>query len=67
MNSKKLLPAWYGGDIGNNCNALCGVGHLSYAGFIFPKNTKIMSTNTLSKEAEMRLMDFFNKTVDPKC
>jgi hypothetical protein len=25
-----------------------------------------MSTNTLSKEAELRLTDFFNKTVDPK-
>jgi len=25
-----------------------------------------MSTNTLSREAEIRLLDFFNKTVDPK-
>ena len=25
-----------------------------------------MSTNTLSKEAEARLIDFFNKSVDPK-
>jgi hypothetical protein len=25
-----------------------------------------MSTNTLSKEAETRLIDFFNKSVDPK-
>ena len=24
-----------------------------------------MSTNTLSKETELRLTDFFNKTVDP--
>lgn len=24
-----------------------------------------MSTNTLSKEAELRLTDFFNKTIDP--
>lgn len=30
---KKSLPVWYGGGIGNNRNALCGVGHLSYAGF----------------------------------
>jgi len=37
MNTTKLLPVWYGGGIGNNCNALCSVGHLSYAGFIFPK------------------------------
>lgn len=37
MNSIKLLPVWYGGGIGNNCNAFNGVGHLSYAGFIFPK------------------------------
>jgi hypothetical protein len=25
-----------------------------------------MSTNTLSKEAETRLMNFFNNTIDPK-
>lgn len=25
-----------------------------------------MSTNTLSKEAEIRLMDFFNHTIDPE-
>jgi hypothetical protein len=25
-----------------------------------------MSTNTLSKEAEIRIIDFFSKTVDPK-
>ena len=25
-----------------------------------------MSTNTLSKEAKTRLIDFFNKSVDPK-
>ncbi|MCV9933342.1 hypothetical protein OIU80_13710 [Flavobacterium sp. LS1R47] len=25
-----------------------------------------MSTNNLSKEAEARLRDFFNKTIDPK-
>jgi len=37
MNSKKLLPVWYGGGIGNNRNAFYGVGHLSYTGFIFPK------------------------------
>ena len=37
MKSKKILPAWYGGGIGNNRNAFDGVGHLSYAGFfIFP-------------------------------
>jgi hypothetical protein len=32
---EKLLPAWYAGGIGNNRNALCGVGQLSDAGFIF--------------------------------
>ena len=37
MISKKLLPVRYGGGIGNNCNALCGVGHLSCAGS-FPKH-----------------------------
>jgi hypothetical protein len=30
----------------------------------FPK-VKIMSTNTLSKETELRLTDFFNKSIDP--
>jgi len=37
MKSKKLLPVWYGGGIGNNRNVLCNVGHLSHAGFIFLK------------------------------
>lgn len=38
MTFKKLLPVWYGGGIGNNCNALIGVGHLSHCGlYIFPK------------------------------
>ena len=37
MNSIKLLPVWYGGGIGNNCNALKGVGQLTHAGFIFLK------------------------------
>ena len=64
MISKKLLPVRYGGGIGNNCNALCGVGHLSCAGS-FPKH-KDMSTNTLSKEAEKRLTDFFNHTIEPE-
>ena len=40
MTSKKFLPVWYGGGIGNNCNAFNGVGHLSYAGFIFSLNVK---------------------------
>lgn len=65
MNTKNFLPVWYGGGIGNNRNALCSVGHLSYAGFIFPK-CKIMSTNTLSKEIQLRLTDFFNESIDPK-
>lgn len=56
---------WYGGDIGNNRNALCSVGHLSYAGFIIPK-CKIMSVNTLTKETELRLNEFFNQATDPK-
>jgi len=37
MTSKKLLPVWYGGGIGNNRNTSVSVGHLSCAGFIFPK------------------------------
>ncbi|HJY12227.1 MAG TPA: hypothetical protein VJ304_05530, partial [Flavobacterium sp.] len=32
--------------------------------FIF-QNFRIMSTNTLSKETEKNLIDFFNKSVDP--
>jgi hypothetical protein len=31
----------------------------------FPK-VKIMSTNTLSKETELRLTDFFNNSIDPE-
>lgn len=27
-------------------------------------NARIMSTNTLSKEAELRLIDFFNQSID---
>lgn len=40
MITKKFLPVWYGGDIGNNRNALCSVGHLSYTGFLIPKCKK---------------------------
>jgi hypothetical protein len=34
-------------------------------GFIFPYS-KVMSTKTLSKEAEIRLMNFFNDRIDPQ-
>jgi len=34
MNLTKLLPVWYAGGIGNNCNALKGVGQLTHSGFI---------------------------------
>lgn len=37
MKTKKDLPAWYVGGIGNNRNALKGVGQLTHVGFIFPK------------------------------
>ena len=37
MTSKKLLPMWYGGGIGNNRNTSVSVGHLSLMGFIFLK------------------------------
>jgi hypothetical protein len=33
---------------------------------LFFLNTKIMSTNTLSKETELRLIDFFNESIDLK-
>ncbi|SHG02524.1 hypothetical protein [Flavobacterium johnsoniae] len=59
------MPVWYGGGIGNNRNAFDGVGHLSCAGFLFPKR-QIMSTNVLSKETELKLNDFFNNYIDPK-
>jgi len=42
-----------------------GVGHLSYAGFLL-LNRQIMSTNTLSKETELRLAYFFNNSIDAK-
>jgi hypothetical protein len=41
MTSKKLLPMWYGGGIGNNRNTSVSVGHLSHMGFIFPKFTEL--------------------------
>jgi len=41
MTSKKLLPMWYGGGIGNNRNTSVSVGHLSCMGFIFPKITEL--------------------------
>jgi len=65
MISKKLLPVWYGGGIGNNRNASVSVGHLSCTGFIF-LNYRVMITNTLSKETEKRLLTFFSTTVDPE-
>ncbi len=65
MKLKEILPVWYGGGIGNNRNAFDGVGHLSYAGFYF-LIVKIMNTNALSKETELRLNDFFNNSIDPK-
>lgn len=34
MNTTKFLPMWYAGGIGNNCNALKGVGQLTHMGFI---------------------------------
>ncbi|TDW48054.1 hypothetical protein EV144_104340 [Flavobacterium sp. 270] len=37
MKLEKLLPVWYGGGIGNNCNTSVSVGHLSCAGFYIPK------------------------------
>ncbi|KQB38351.1 hypothetical protein RC62_1705 [Flavobacterium aquidurense] len=41
MTTKKLMPAQYGGDIGNNRNALNSVGHLKCVGFIFPNCSKL--------------------------
>lgn len=37
MTLKKLLPVLYGGSIRKDCNALIGVEHLTYTGFIFSK------------------------------
>lgn len=58
------MPVWYAGGIGNNCNALKCVGQLTHAG-LYSLKFQIMSTNTLSKETESRITDFFNTTVDP--
>lgn len=35
-------------------------------GNLYFQNFRIMSTNTLSKETEKNLIDFFNKSVHPK-
>ena len=35
-------------------------------GFLYPLNFQIMSINTLSKETELRLNEFFNQETDPK-
>lgn len=37
MYSKKILPVWYGGGIGNNRNAVESVGHLNRTGLYIPK------------------------------
>ncbi len=56
---------WYAGGIGNNCNALKCVGQLTHAG-LYSLKFQIMSLNTLSKETELRLNEFFNQATDPK-
>ena len=33
---------------------------------VFFLNTKIMSTNTISKEIEIRLLNFFNDRIEPE-
>jgi ferredoxin-fold anticodon binding domain-containing protein len=35
-------------------------------GNLYFQNFRIMSTSNLSKETEKNLIDFFNKSVDPK-
>ncbi len=65
MKTIKLLLAWYAGGIGNNRNALKGVGQLTHAGFI-SLTFQIMSTNNFSKETELRLTEFFNNSIDFK-
>lgn len=37
MTFKQNSPVWYGGGMRKHRNALKGVGHLTYTGFIFPK------------------------------
>lgn len=36
---KKITPVWYGGSIGNDCNVMYNVGHLSPTGLYIPKYT----------------------------
>lgn len=55
----------YAGGIGNNCNALKGVGQLTCMGFIFPKLSDY-ECKLPSKETELRLNEFFNQATDPK-
>jgi len=41
MTLLQHLARWHGGDSGNTRNALMGVGHLNYTGFIFPKTIRL--------------------------
>lgn len=47
-------------------NAVVGVRITNVQGFYISYNYDIMSTNNLSKEAETRLLNFFNNTIEPE-
>ena len=47
-------------------SAVVGVRNTNLQGFYTSKTTTFMSTNTLSKEAEIRLRTFFNHTIEPE-
>ncbi|WP_306352912.1 hypothetical protein [Flavobacterium sp. '19STA2R22 D10 B1'] len=56
MNTRKDLPVWYDDSIGNNCNALWGVGHLTHAGSYF-LNPKIMNAQKNIQENKIQTLE----------
>ena len=46
-------------------SAVVGVRDTNIQGFLYLKNYDIMSTNTFSKETEIRLANFFNTSITP--
>ncbi|WP_316251600.1 hypothetical protein [Flavobacterium johnsoniae] len=65
MNTTKLLARVVRWRYWKQLHALKCVGQLTHAG-LYSLKFQIMSLNTLSKETEMRLAEFFNQATDPK-
>jgi hypothetical protein len=60
------LPFGYGAIIGSIQMFFHKVVHLTKHGLYIHQNVEFMSTNTLSKEAETRLLNFFNNAIEPE-